>query len=491
MDSSLPLNLQEIIFSSSDTTLSRKINRMEAAGTLRKLAPRIYTPNLDEEPEAIIRRNIFPIIGHLYPGVLLSHRSALEFRPTATGNLFLTYTYNRKAELPGITLNIIKGEGNIEGDNLFSNGLYASQRERAMLENFQVSRKPGPDSRTLTIPQLEEKLEQLILTKGEEGLNAFRDRAKQIAGQLGMETEFERMNKLISAMLTTKPAKLLSSPVAKARAFGSPYDPARIILFEKLFHALQQPFPVIEEPYKSQRAYRNFAFFEAYFSNYIEGTKFELNDAKQIIETGKPMSARDEDSHDILGTYQLVSNRTEMAKTPGSPKELLDILRYRHKVLMKARHSSIPGEFKEKNNVAGNTSFVDHTLVRGTLTRGFDFYRALDDPFAKAAYMMFMVSEVHPFNDGNGRIARVMMNAELSRAGQSKIIIPTVFRIDYIGALRQLTRNSNPDVYIRMLQRAHLFSGTIKGEEIDEMQLILENSNAFIEDEGTILKIVG
>ncbi|MFC3366176.1 hypothetical protein ACFOG5_23615 [Pedobacter fastidiosus] len=101
MDSSLPLNLQEIIFSSSDTTLSRKINRMEAAGTLRKLAPRIYTPNLDEEPEAIIRRNIFPIIGHLYPGVLLSHRSALEFRPTATGNLFLTYTYNRKAELPG------------------------------------------------------------------------------------------------------------------------------------------------------------------------------------------------------------------------------------------------------------------------------------------------------------------------------------------------------------------------------------------------------
>jgi len=27
--------------------------------------------------------------------------------------------------------------------------------------------------------------------------------------------------------------------------------------------------------------------------------------------------------------------------------------------------------------------------------------------------MMFLVSEVHPFLDGNGRIARVMMNAEL------------------------------------------------------------------------------
>lgn len=47
--------------------------------------------------------------------------------------------------------------------------------------------------------------------------------------------------------------------------------------------------------------------------------------------------------------------------------------------------------------------------------------------------MMFMISEVHPFNDGNGRVARVMMNAELVRADQSRIIVPTVFREDYTG----------------------------------------------------------
>ncbi|WP_286145042.1 Fic family protein [Bacteroides caecimuris] len=52
----------------------------------------------------------------------------------------------------------------------------------------------------------------------------------------------------------------------------------------------------------------------------------------------------------------------------------------------------------------------------------------MTDPFARAIFMMFMISEVHPFNDGNGRIARVMMNAELVRADQSRIIIPTVFR---------------------------------------------------------------
>ena len=38
---------------------------------------------------------------------------------------------------------------------------------------------------------------------------------------------------------------------------------------------------------------------------------------------------------------------------------------------------------------------------------------SLDDPIARVIYMMFLVSEVYPYDDGNGRIARIMMNAEL------------------------------------------------------------------------------
>src|SRR5690606_7801901 len=142
------------------------------------------------------------------------------------------------------------------------------------------------------------------------------------------------------------------------------------------------------------------------------------------------------------------------------------------------------------NNRAGDTEFVDHTLVRGTLIRGFDFYRGLQHPFAKAAYMMFMISEVHPFLDGNGRLARVMMNAELVKAGQTKIIIPTVFREDYLGALRQLTRRDQADTYVNMLKRAQLFSATITGENMDVMQQVLTESNAFKESEDSILQII-
>lgn len=491
MDKQTPLHLQEIIFSSSDPNISREINKFLRDGKLRKLAPRIFSPNLEEAPEEIVRRNVFKIIGALYPGTILSHRSALEFRPTSSGDLFLTGTYSRNIELPGVKINITKGLGALKGDYLFSGDLFVSQQERALLENLQPSKKIGPSSKSLTLPEIEERLDQIVRVNGEDALNAVRDRARDIAEELGMQNEYDKLNRIISAILTTRPSDLLTSPVAIARAFGHPYDPNRLALFEKLFVELQQhQFADRMDANKSTRAFRNFAFLESYFSNFIEGTKFRIEEALQIIETGKPLPARDEDSHDVLGTYQIVSNRNEMMVTPNDPDHLFEILQYRHRILLNARPHKNPGTFKNINNRAGETDFVDQSLVRGTLTQGFDFYRVLQHPFAKAAYLMFMISEVHSFLDGNGRIARVMMNAELTSKGHSKIIIPTVFREDYLGGLRQLTRRQEPNTYIRMMQRAQLFSAAIYGEDIDQMQQVLRASNAFEEGEDYILKIV-
>lgn len=491
MENNIPIHLQEIIFATSDTALNRQLSKLEKEGQIKKIAPRIYTSNFNESEEVIIRRNIFTILGKLYPGAVLSHRSALEFKPTAANQIFVTYTYTKKIELPGITIRFMEGSPAIEGDNPFAGELFVAQQERAFLENMQTSRQVGPTSKTLTLPEIENKLEQIVQVKGEEGLNQFRDKAREIAEKLEMQSEFEKLNKLISALLTTKPSKILTSPIAVARALGNPYDKHRIELFEKLFIELQQ------QPYKDRKdintetnAFRNFAFFEAYFSNYIEGTIFEIEEAKSIIQTETPIPNRDEDSHDILGTYKLVSNQKEMATTPSNPEELLNILQYRHQILLAARTSKKPGQFKDKNNRAGETHFVDHTLVRGTLIKGFDYYQALQEPFAKAAYIMFMISEIHPFLDGNGRIARVMMNAELVKANQTRIIIPTVYRDDYLGALRRLTRNDDPAVYIRMLQRAQEFSATLVATEMEALENQLTQSNAFKEHDEAKLKII-
>ncbi|APS37485.1 hypothetical protein SAMN04488033_108147 [Salegentibacter agarivorans] len=82
------------------------------------------------------------------------------------------------------------------------------------------------------------------------------------------------------------------------------------------------------------------------------------------------------------------------------------------------------------------------------------------------------------------------MNAELVKAGQTRIMIHTVYRDDYLGALRRLTRQSDSKVYtyIRMLQRAQLFYSTLTAHSIDVMENQLERSNAFKEhDEAQFL----
>jgi len=481
--------LQEIIIGKADR--SKEIKNLENQGLIRKIAPRIYTSTLNESPEKIIRRNWYRLISDLFPDAFLSHRSALERTPTDGGHLYLTRSYKNTVELPGLTLHFSKGPAPLEDDQFFFGNLKVSSLARAWLENLQQTKGSGEHVKTLSREQLEEKIEGFLRVKGEKTVNQLRDRARAIAPILSMDKEFVSLNQLITDLLGTGLSKNLVSPIARARVLGEPVDPDRIQLFESVYEELNRlEYPDYPNKNKSVQSYRNFAFFESYFSNYIEGTEFTVDEAKQIITTATPLPARDEDSHDILGTFQIVSNPNEMSILPDSPDQLLVLLRERHAILLSARKSKNPGEFKDKNNRAGSTEFVDLELVSGTLKRGFDWYSLLQHPFAKAVYMMFMISEVHPFLDGNGRIARVMMNAELSSKGLSKIIIPTVYREDYMGALKKLTKLRDPDAYIRMMLRAWEFSSHIHDESLDVMEKYLISCNAFLSHKEGYLKIV-
>ncbi|MEO6133958.1 MAG: Fic family protein [Ginsengibacter sp.] len=483
------LRLQEIIVGSKDK--SKEIGQLEKGGLIKKIAPRLYTSNMAETSEIIVRRNWYRILSELYPEALLSHRSALERMPTKGGHIYLTYTYTDNIELPGIIIHFLKGHAPIPDDELFFGNLKTSGLARAYLENLQSSRKNGEESKTLSREQLEEKIESILRVKGEDTVNQIRDRAKQIALELGMEKEFTELNQLVADLLGTGLSKNLSSPVAKARVLGEPIDADRIQLFESFYEELtKREYPDYPDKNEDIKSYRNFAFFESYFSNYIEGTEFTIDEARQIISTATPLPARDEDSHDVLGTYQIVSNRNEMSLQPKNANDLLKLLRDRHAVLLSARTSKKPGQFKDVNNRAGSTQFVDWSLVPGTLKRGYEWYTLLQHPFAKAAYMMFMISEVHPFLDGNGRIARVMMNAELGAKGLSKIIIPTVYREDYMGSLKKFTKQRDGVAYVRMLLRAWEFSSNVYDSDLDKMEKHLTDCEAFLPHKEGKLRIL-
>jgi Fic family protein len=83
-------------------------------------------------------------------------------------------------------------------------------------------------------------------------------------------------------------------------------------------------------------------------------------------------------------------------------------------LVMGKRADKKPGEWRDKANQAGSTYFVAPELVPGTLREGFARIEALTHPVARAIMTMFVVTEVHPFIDGNGRTARLAMNCALS-----------------------------------------------------------------------------
>jgi hypothetical protein len=83
--------------------------------------------------------------------------------------------------------------------------------------------------------------------------------------------------------------------------------------------------------------YAYLPFFEAYFSNFIEGTEFELDEAVAVVYDGKQVPGRADDSHDLLGTYEIVADLAEMTMLAAAPGDFLDLLRSRHATIKGGR----------------------------------------------------------------------------------------------------------------------------------------------------------
>ncbi|HLJ99675.1 MAG TPA: Fic family protein [Streptosporangiaceae bacterium] len=329
-------------------------------------------------------------------------------------------------------------------------------------------------------------MDRLCQIDGPERLARYREQAEQVADAVGTrQGEIKALSRLIGAALGSQQVRTSSRALA-ARQTSLPFDQDRLRLFAQLAGSLREsapqsrPVPGPEDP-----RYAHLPFFEAYFSNFIEGTEFGLEDAVAIVYQGRQIPGRADDSHDLLGTYRVVADLAEMTALASDAEEFLQLLRSRHATILGGRPEKRPGFFKETADRAGNSLFVPPELVSGTLRAGWEGLSGLDTAFERAVYMMFLVSEVHPFDDGNGRVARVMMNAELASGRQSRIIIPTVFRDDYLGGLRLMTRHSDPSALIKALRYAHDYTSRIDFSTLPGATEVLRATNAFNEPDST------
>jgi hypothetical protein len=121
------------------------------------------------------------------------------------------------------------------------------------------------------------------------------------------------------------------------------------------------------------------------------------------------------------------------------------------------------------------------SLVEGTLLEG--ARRLLDLPpgFPRAAFELFLTTEVHALDDGNGRVARAGMCAQLTATDQARIVVPIGYRTEYMDALRALSRAGRTELYTRMLTHLWRWTATMPWQDRAALDGQLEATNALLD----------
>jgi len=492
----------EIEFTETSTdrvTVSREVK----SGKMVRIAPGVYTRNVHDPVEAIARRNWQALAAHRFPGSIVSHRSALVSGLVSerekTSILFLTGTTYKISRFPGFTINVVPGPRRVLGDGripedmkLADNDLYISSRARTFLELL----KPSTSGRLglrkgMSKEDVSEQLGRLYQSAGEKALNNLRDQAKDLETLLNATEEVKKLSILCSELLGTQKDKKTTRSAARYWHKNLAVDESRVRLFEGLLNKLREA--PIYSPLGRPDIIDNdsglgiLPFIDAYFSNYIEGTQFEVDEAIGVV-SGTVVAKNPPDAKDIIATYRLLSDRRVLSRFPITDEGFIETLKDWHKTLMQGRPEKNPGIFKTIPNRAGMTRFVEPDKVLGTLQKGFEMSNGLEEPTAKAFFLKFVTAEVHPFLDGNGRLSRVVMNAVLLNHNLERVVIPNSFREDYLTAMSALSHNAKTEPFIKALRTAQRWTEQIPNTDLEAARRYISQTNALANPrEGRLL----
>ncbi|RUO26289.1 cell filamentation protein Fic [Aliidiomarina minuta] len=467
------------LFFPKDSNQAKVYSKAVADGKLKRLRRGIYTDASWEQVPQVVQQQWHAIAQYLQPNGIASHVTAVELRPVNQVVYITAKVKVRKKIRIADALSIEIIPGNVELlTEQFVPHLKRSAPARYLMENLSIAQQKAALPKALGKSWVEEELCRIQERYGEGELNVIRDQARTAAEALSMQREFNILNKLIGAILTTQPTANLATAKALASARKEPYDKHRLERFIALKdYLLTCQFSPSSYEFMTS-SWRHLAFYESYFSNYIEGTEFEIDEAEHIVFEKAIIGSRHEDSHDVLAVYDVVHDYSEMSVIPGSADELMDLLINRHQLIMHQRKDKRPGVLKAQTNKAGDTTFVQPALLEGTLSQGFHLYQAIPEGLPRAIFMQFLVTECHPFDDGNGRLARIMMNAELVAVEQHKLIVPTVHRESYLNGLRQATRSGKFRTMAKVFADLQAYTAAIPWHDYAEARATLEAHQA-------------
>lgn len=483
----------EIIFSRDHDY--KALSRAVKQGVLKRLARGVYTTKVNEPDESVLRRHIPELVTYYAPGGVVSHRSVAELGAGAR-DVFITRGEagsRRTVRLPGLRLHFLEGPGPLDSD-LKEGAFYIASRARAALENLVDARERGGVKKTLTRAELEDFLVSTDNRPIGAAMEALYAEAETVAPALGMTQELSKLKALCEALASGDVSRIANPAhsVVGRRVRGKSFDHEVLMHLERVMLSLRgvvtPDWLIGPDNRQDGETRKNLSLLESYCSNYIEGTRFHINAARDIVLHNAVPAKRPKDGHDVLNLYHILTDPVEMTSTPDNPDEFIETLKRRHSRLADKRPEVNPGEFKTTINQAGQTVFVLPEQVEGTLREFYDIYRQADTPLGRAILMAVAVSEIHPFEDGNGRVSRIMMNAELDRADKPRIIIPNVLRGEYINSLRIFSRLREVEVVGSFFVMAQTLSSALPFAPTDVALRAAEHMGMTLEpDEGEVL----
>ena len=182
-----------------------------------------------------------------------------------------------------------------------------------------------------------------------------------------------------------------------------------------------------------------------YSSNALEGNTLDLAETKVVIEDGLTINGKPMKDHlETLGHALAFNELLELAKSDTITEENIKNL---HKIFYAKIDSDNAGNYRQRPVIVTGAD-VDFPLPKELDDKMKEFIEKLPQLKEKlhaveyAAMIHALFVNIHPFIDGNGRVARLIMNLALLQAGYNITIIPPVVRADYIRALQDSNHNN-------------------------------------------------
>ena len=231
------------------------------------------------------------------------------------------------------------------------------------------------------------------------------------------------------------------------------------VSFKKAIKAWQGIQPVSDRD--RERLSRRFTIDYNYNSNHIEGNTLTYGQTEILLLFGKIVGeATVRDVQEMTASNVGLKMMSEEAKLPDMPLTQ-NFIRTLHKTLLREDYTvyrNLPGGMQTSYTIhAGQyktrpnsviTRYGDHfeyaspEETPALMTDLINWYNSEEElgrlsPVELAALFHYRYIRIHPFEDGNGRIARLLVNYILSRHGLPMIVVRSRKKQEYLEALHQ------------------------------------------------------